>query len=354
MPIDRSQAEIIHINLAKCFRGGERQTILLMEQLKSMGGWSQSIILARGQALEHELPAPLKSIAVRRIPITIKGLRTARTAAVVHAHEARGVYTAWLVNRLYGIPYIITRRVDKPLKTNALTRDAYRRAFRVVCLSNRIQEMMAQYDDKVRLTRIPSAFVGFTVDEAQWRLLQQERGRNFVIGHLGALNDVHKGQSVLIEAVRILRSEIPELKLWLLGDGSDESSLRALAAGMSSIEFKGFIKNPGAHLASMDIFCFPSLQEGLGSALLDALNAGVAVVASSVGGIPDIIQHERNGLLVPSGDANALASAIKRLYYDRSLRDRLAETGRKDALGYTPEVMAESYDVLYRAALTGR
>jgi glycosyltransferase involved in cell wall biosynthesis len=101
----------------------------------------------------------------------------------------------------------------------------------------------------------------------------------------------------------------------------------------------------------MDLFVFPSNYEGLGSTLLDAMGFEVPIIASAVGGIPDIITHGKNGYLVSPGDTQAIIQAIEHLYHNPELRQRLASGSKSQLSAYSPEKMVKRYRELYRSVV---
>jgi len=136
-----------------------------------------------------------------------------------------------------------------------------------------------------------------------------------VVGSVGWLTDI-KGHEYLIEAIAKLKHEFPTLHLVIIGSGDRHDALlqQAELAGLrDAVHLLGHRDNVETCLAGMDLFVLPSLNEGMGRALIEAMAAGLPVIASRVGGIPSIIAHERNGLLVPPGDVGALAEALHRL-----------------------------------------
>jgi glycosyltransferase involved in cell wall biosynthesis len=138
---------------------------------------------------------------------------------------------------------------------------------------------------------------------------------SLVIGSVGWLTDI-KGHEYLIEAVAELKQSFPSLHLVIVGSGDRHDTLlqQAELAGLrDAIHLLGHRDDIEACLAGMDLFVLPSLNEGMGRALIEAMAAGLPVIASRVGGIPSVITHERTGLLVPPGDAGALAEALRRL-----------------------------------------
>jgi glycosyltransferase involved in cell wall biosynthesis len=181
--------------------------------------------------------------------------------------------------------------------------------------------------------------------------LRDRYSGRFVIGHIGALVDPHKGQSVLIAAAKLLESRYPEFIFLLVGDGEDRAYLQRLAAANRNIEFIGFVNDVGNWIEVFDMFVFPSLEEGLGSTLLDVMQHRKAIVASAVGGILDVIRDGHSGVLVTPGDAQKLAMAIERLYLDPALRERCVAGGLGQLERYSPPRIAECYHSVYQSVL---
>ncbi len=139
-----------------------------------------------------------------------------------------------------------------------------------------------------------------------------------VIGSVGWLTDI-KGHEYLIEAAAQLKPDFPSLHLVIVGSGDRHDALlrQAESAGLrDAVHLLGHRDDIEACLAGMDLFVLPSLNEGMGRALIEAMVAGLPVIASRVGGIPAVIRHEHTGLLVPPGDVGALAGALRR-FLDR-------------------------------------
>ncbi|MDZ4854185.1 MAG: glycosyltransferase [Nitrospirota bacterium] len=136
-----------------------------------------------------------------------------------------------------------------------------------------------------------------------------------IVGSVGWLTDI-KGHAYLIEAIATLKQDFPSLHLVIIGSGDRHDALLTLAesAGLrDALHLLGHRDDIDVCLAGMDLFVLPSLNEGMGRALIEAMAAGLPVIASRVGGIPSVIDHERTGLLVPAGDAGALAEALRRM-----------------------------------------
>lgn len=331
-----------HVNLAAGFRGGERQTELLIREL-SRRGYRQVIIVRRDSELGDRL-SDVDGLDIRRIgkPYLL-GMGAARGCDLLHAHEAKACQYAYWVKTIRGTPYVITRRVPRVPGSNPLTRAVYRNASAVIALSQAIKASMLQHNPKLNVQIIPSMSAQLPVNAAAVEALRERFAGKFLIGHIGALVNYHKGQQYLIEAARRLAPKYPQMHFIFLGRGKDEAWFRELAQGLDNIIFEGFVDNVGDYLEVFDLFAFPSLQEGLGSILIDAMRAELPIVASDVDGIPDLIHDQENGLLVQPADSVSLAAAIRRLHDDQQLATRLAAQAGMDAVRLIPPALAERY-----------
>lgn len=337
---------VCHINLARGFRGGERQTELLIRALADLGV-TQRVLTRQGQPLGVRL-ADVPDLERREVARPFSRALPFLRGCLVHAHEAKAAHLALWGLWAVGSRYLVTRRVDNRPGASLTTRLLYRRASRVVVLSGAIGAVMHSYDRQLKTVTIPSAVASLPVDRERAAALRREWGGDRVIGHVGALHHAHKGQGDLLEAYARLAARHSGTRLVLVGSGTDEARLRAEAAAVPGVIFAGQVDNVGDYLAAFDVFAYPSLHEGLGSILLDAMQCGLPIVATRAGGIPELVTHEDNGLLVDVGDVDALVVALERLLADGSLRWRLGDAGRARARDYTPAAMAQRYLTLYR------
>jgi glycosyltransferase involved in cell wall biosynthesis len=170
---------------------------------------------------------------------------------------------------------------------------------------------------------------------------------------VGALDNDQKGQEFVIEVARSFAVSRPDVCFMLVGSGRDETMLKALAGNLRNVVFTGFVENVGDFLAASDIFVLPSRREGIGSILLDAMDFGLPIVATRVGGVPAIVRDDENGILIEACDTVGLGHAIERLLDSEALRRRLGERGREVSSTYSADVMAEKYLELYRDATAG-
>jgi len=174
-----------------------------------------------------------------------------------------------------------------------------------------------------------------------------------LLATVGRLTAV-KGQVTLIRAIAKCLQQGERVFLLILGEGELRSHLEALSAELGiaeAVRFPGWRSDVASVIDACDIFCLPSLNEGMGKAIVEAMAMGKPVIASDVGGIPDLVVPGENGILVPPGDSNTLAKAIVNLRDHPEMRVNMGEQGKKKALGYGVESMIHKIDSLYTGLL---
>jgi glycosyltransferase involved in cell wall biosynthesis len=211
-----------------------------------------------------------------------------------------------------------------------------RLASRVVCLSrwDTAEYLRRRLAPPVRFVRIPNCvrpeFLRAAPDPLPAARLAGVPPGAPVVGFIGRLTD-QKGVEDLIQAMPLVQRRVPEARLVVTGDGPLRPRLEALAQATApgTVSFLGALEDPLPAYGLASVIAMPSRFEPLGMVAVEALALGKAVVAARVGGLPDIIEDEVTGLLVPPGDPRALAGAIARLLADRALAARLGEAGRR-------------------------
>lgn len=191
----------------------------------------------------------------------------------------------------------------------------------------------------------------------QKNLLRQELGLNpacFLIGCVGRLSS-EKGQKYLLEAAPDVLLCHPYSQFVFIGDGTEKQNLEKLVESLGlgrSVKFLGWRDDVDDVIDIMDLIVIPSISEGLGIAALEALSHKKAVIASQTGGLPEIIQSEKTGLLVPPGNPFALREAIIQLLKDSDLRVKLGENGYQTIKAdYSVSRMIDETERLYKIAI---
>ncbi len=189
--------------------------------------------------------------------------------------------------------------------------------------------------------------------KAEIRSALEIPSESIVVATVGRLTAV-KGQDTLIRAIAECLRQGEKVFLLILGEGELRSDLEALSAELGiaeAVRFLGWRPDVASVIDACDIFCLPSLNEGMGKAIVEAMAMGKPVIASDVGGIPDLVIPGENGILVPPGDSNALAKAILNLRDHPEMSVKMGKQGRGKALRYGVESMLNKIDGLYSGLL---
>lgn len=171
----------------------------------------------------------------------------------------------------------------------------------------------------------------------------------FVAGTAGRLTQV-KGHKYLLAAAQKVLASNPGMYFVFLGDGELAGELRAQAeaSGIAgNVRFLGWRRDVPRVMSALDVFILPSLNEGMGKVLVEAMAMGKPIVASAVGGITDLVRQGENGLLAPPADADAIAKSIELLRGDPAMRKKMSERGRAMAPDYGAAAMVRKIDALY-------
>jgi glycosyltransferase involved in cell wall biosynthesis len=161
-------------------------------------------------------------------------------------------------------------------------------------------------------------------------------GNNFSIGLFGRISEF-KGQHLLIEAVKRLKDEKIRVQAWIVGEAFEEAYLNQLKKMTKEFDledqiyYPGFYENPMELMSCLDAVVLTTKKESFGLVLIEAMHAGVPVIGSNAGGVPEIIDHGTTGLLFETWNSLSLAGAIKQLVLDEKLRKNLAINGQLKA-----------------------
>jgi glycosyltransferase involved in cell wall biosynthesis len=264
---------------------------------------------------------------------------------VIHSHLFLANVAARLAGRLAGVPVIITTHHD----TDVWMRARHRLAERLTApLSDRVvacSEAVRRYaierhglsPGRVRTLRnaidIPPLPAG-DLERREARRILGAGPEEIVIATVGRLCEPKKGLAVFLRAATRVAAAEPRARFVVVGDGPARGALERLAGGAGiagRVRFAGERRDVASLLPGVDLFVQPSLWEGFGLTIIEAMAAAAPVVATNVGGIPEVLRDGIDGLLVPPGDEEALAGAILRLVRDPDLARRLGGAGRARA-----------------------
>lgn len=335
------------MDTARSWRGGQNQVLLTVRGLRSCGHRAALVAHPEGELRRRAQDGPdvypLASRAetdVRAAWLLSRLIRNLRPD-IVHAHDAHGVAMAALAASMCGAAIrpklVAARRVDFHVGKNMFSRWKYRRIDRFVCASQFIQSMLVS--DGIPSSSTTVVYEGVDLHRVHsappidlHREFSLPRGAPLV-GNVAALVP-HKGQRDLIDAAALVVEQVPDARFIIAGEGHLEHELvrQVRARDLERhIVFTGFRSDVLSLHQSFDLFVMSSVTEGLGTSALDAMAAGRAVVATRAGGLSEVVEHERTGLLVPVQDVPALADAITRLLADHSFRRTCEHNARTQA-----------------------
>jgi len=351
---------ILHLNNEKTWRGGERQTFLLAERLQQLG--VDNCIACRPHGLlwqyaaEHGMPVSRLSGNSARAAVQL--LASTRRFDLVHCHTARTHSLAAAVGCCLRPPMIVTRRVDFEPGHTWFNHYKYHRAAKVVCISEYIRRQLADWGvETKRLVIIPSTIPTPCNEGPDRATLRRELGLPLerpIVGNIAALVG-HKDQATLLRAARSAADRRPNVLFAVMGEGNLREALLRQQRELNLeqvVLFLGYISQAQRYMRAFDVFAMSSCMEGQGGIVLDAFAAGVPVVSTAAGGLPEMVRDRDTGLLVPIGDSQLFAEAILRLLDDRALAERLTTNARaRLEREYVVGRMAERYLTLYREVL---
>lgn len=289
------------------------------------------------------------------LPLRIARLLRCWRPDIVHTRNAEAFFYGTLAARLAGVPAVVHSEHGRVFPEKRWRALAQRLLLRHVDAAFAVSEQLRS--DLVRELAVSADRFEVLYNGVHVAGLPPSRTDNapretggLVIGSVGRLAPV-KNYGLLLHAMARLPAA-PSCRLMLIGDGPEAAALRQLATELglqARVEFCGHREDVPQLLQGLDIFVLPSLSEGMSNTLLEAMAAGLPVLASDVGGNKELIEAERSGLLFPSGDVSALAGQLGRVLASADLRARLGAAAQLRARSeFSLEAMLARYAALYR------
>jgi len=287
---------------------------------------------------------------------------------LIHTHGYRADVIGYMAARTLNVPIIATCHGFIPndaklMLYNSMDRFVLKHFNRIIAVSSGIRnDLLTSGVKEENISVVPNA-VNMNHDDHIVRDLRHAKrelmgwnAKHFVIGYVGRLSE-EKGLGYLIDAVSdLIKLNVP-VKLAVIGEGDQEEKLRHMSEQKcidNSVSFLGFQKEVHSWLPAFDSFILPSLMEGTPMAMLEAMLIGLPVVASSVGGIPDVIKSGENGILVQSGKPEEIADAINRLYEDQEFRYKIGMRARQTVqMRYNIREWIKNIEFEYRKVVAG-
>jgi len=337
----------LHVDTARTWRGGQNQVLLTVRGLRARGHRALLVVHPDGELRQRAADAgDLIPLAPRmELDFTaawkLSRLLLEQRPDIVHAHDAHAIAMTALAISLGGaaLPtrFVAARRVTFHIGKNAFSRWKYRQVDRFVCASAFIRSILI--GDGIPPERLDVVYDGVDATSVQTAPLVNVHQTFWLphgaplVGNVAAL-DPNKGQRHLVDAAHLVVQQVPDARFLIVGEGELDSMLRHQIKYLNlekHVILTGFRPDVLSLQKGFDVFVMSSVSEGLGTSALDAMACGRPVVATRVGGLPEVVHHRETGLLVPARDPVSLAEAITELLQDRSLRERFGNSAEERA-----------------------
>lgn len=358
---------ILHVSTAISWRGGEQQVAYLLLELKKRE-IDQIVLCPENSVLAHfcaqnEIPVAhfhKRSGFDLLLALKITQLCRKYKKPVIHAHDSHA-HTATVLSGLLWMnktPVVIHRRVSFKLKKSLLSqfKYTYHHIKHIICVSQSVKEII----DQQYTNALKSSVIYDAIDQKKFENIPAQNylcntynieKQHIIIGNISALT-TEKDLYTFIDTAEILLKENQNFHFFILGEGKEREKIQAYIehkALQGKVILTGFIHNPYLILPEFDVFLFTSINEGLGTSILDAMACKVAVVATRAGGIPEIVKHNITGLCVEPKNASKLAEAVNQLITDQSLNDTLIQNAFEMLKDFSVSEMCEkTLEVYYK------
>ncbi len=364
-----------HLDDGKELRGGQRQALHLAAELNKSG--HRNIVVCRENS-PIEKAAAQKNLETINLPYIFewdilsafklaKKIKNLNARPILHSHTAHTAAMSYLTSLFCPAIRIVHRRVDFKIKKGLSARVKYLKADKIIALSKAIKRILLSGGiNENKISIVPSAadIANVPWTEKNFKEYKEKSKKeisekfniekdSFWIGSLIALVP-HKAPENFIKSAKIVLEKYPRTRFILAGRGELSAKLKYLARKLhiqNNFHIIGYQTDSHRVLSALDLFVLPSKEEGLGSVLIEAMNAKLPIVATNAGGITDLIENEKNGLTVEKENPEKLAKAQIKLIEDENLRNALAEEGYKRRINFSSQKMAEATLKIYEETI---
>jgi glycosyltransferase involved in cell wall biosynthesis len=336
---------LLIVDLGRDYRGGQHQALLLLRGLRERGH-AAGLIAVRDSPLASrakEIGAPVHVADPKRRRLTaalqIRKLAREHGIDLVHANEPHALSAAWLARAHRVVPIVISRRIALPLSRSFFSLARYRAAARIVAVSHFVEQSVIQ--SGLPADRVSVIYDGVQIPpEISQGQRENARSQLGIAPEIPCIGNVaafvpEKGHTLLLDAFAKLGAQFPECILLLRGEGPGLAKMQSLARKLhvaGAVKFLPPSIDLETMFAAMDVFAFPSHEEPLGSALLAAMAHALPIAAIARGGIPEVVEEAKNGLLVKDLDPGVFSSGLARLVAHPDEAVRLGKAARETAI----------------------
>jgi len=360
-----NKLRVIHVSTPLSWRGGEQQVAYLMQGLQSYPDVAQMLICPEGSVLaDHAAERGYDTAHFSRtfsldprIAWKFGQIQKKWKADVWHLHDPHAHTLAILATALgwLDVPLVLHRRVDYAVKQKWSSLYKYRHLAikRIICVSEEVKHVLLPTLTRKEHVQVIHSGIDLSrfkgVEAVNLRAEFGVEDGLWLIGHVGALSQ-QKDFFTFLRTAAELGSDFPA-HFFIIGEGEQKEELKAEAERlklMDRVTFTGFRTDIPAVMRALDLLLFTSEKEGLGTTLLDAQAAGLPIVATNAGGIPEIVQDGETGLLAGVREVEALAGQVRRMYEEKALRNELAQNAFRSVNTFAFGRMVEGVMGVYR------
>ncbi len=358
--------KILMVSTPLAWRGGEQQAAYLALALQQAGD-EVVMLCPRDAALASKMEAArIRVLSFSRRGVLDTGLARKISSIcknekfdLIHTHDSHAHSAAVMSVSFFGnpLPIVVSRRVDFPVSGTPFSKWKYNHPAvkKIICVSEMIRKITEPaIRDKSRLAVVHSGInvqaYAFSPEENALRKELAIPPGDKIIGNFSALAD-HKDYPLFIQTARALLEEHKSYHFVIAGKGPEEARIRQLIAERPAgrnIHLLGFRTDIPVLMKSLDLFLITSKTEGLGTIVLEAFAAGIPVVATRAGGIPELVEDGITGLLADTGDVEGLKKAVLRIFEDPGLQRRLVDNAGLKVKAFSYESTAAKTREIYR------
>lgn len=364
----RGTMKILHVSSAKSWRGGEQQIAYLLEELLKRN-IPQEVFCPVGTPLAKfcdknniTYTTYQKRFSVNPfVAGQLAKLVAKRNIDLIHLHDSHAHTFGCMATSFFGMtaPMVLHRRVDYRVGGSSLSKWKYNHPNikAIICVSHFVKEVLSHTIQEVQKIKVVHSGVDLN------RFPKKERNKLreefsvpdnvFLVANVAAITEQKDYHTFVRTVVNLQKEKLPIL-FFIIGEGKQRKEIEDFAKEqgvIDSIVFIGFRNDIEEIFPDIDLLLFTSRMEGLGTTLLDAQLCGVPIVATRVGGIPEIVSPEKTGLLAERGDDQALAEKVKYLLMNKSFREEMVLTATAAVNSFSKENMAEGVLKTYKEVL---
>jgi len=360
--------KVVHVSTATTWRGGEQQIAYLISELEKKN-IEQVIVCAEYSAMQQyflKQNISCKSFSKKgaidfSFAMNLSKIVKVEKPYIIHLHDAHAHTAAIVAATFFGLktPLVLHRRVDFEVGKNIFSRFKYhhQQIKKIICVSDAIKNIMEKNVAPEKLITIHSATDCSRFSNITQNILRTEfniHPETKIIANIAALAP-HKDYPTFLKTASLLKQKNIKAKFFIIGEGTERNKIEQLISELNlqdDVILTGFRNDIDKIFPEIDLLLFTSETEGLGTTILDAFCCQVPVVATNAGGIAEMVEHEKTGLLSGVKNYVSLADNVQRIMTDTTLKNNLIKNASIKVQEFSKAAMADKIMKVYEAVLT--